>query len=69
MPSQTKNESKKIDDLKKDMVDIHDAPSMTTDWGQTVSDPEHWLKAASNERIGGHLLEDQIARERVGWWS
>ena len=61
-------ENKKIADLKKDVKDSHSKQPQTTDYGVKVADLDHWLKVVDEEKnkVGPSLLEDQIARERVG---
>jgi len=58
-------ESDKIKDLHRDMIDVHSSRSMTTDFGQKVSNTDHWLKVATEKYTGPHLLEDQQAREKA----
>lgn len=52
-------------DLQKDTVDVNTKQHMTTDYGIKISDPDHWLRVASDSSTGPMLLEDQIAREKV----
>jgi len=58
-------ESDKIKDLHRDMIDVHSSRSMTTDFGQKVSNTDNWLKIATEKHTGPHLLEDQQAREKA----
>lgn len=55
----------KFADMAKDTVDLHDKQHMTTDYGIKISDPDHWLRVANDQKTGPMLLEDQIAREKV----
>ncbi|KAJ5675723.1 Catalase A [Penicillium macrosclerotiorum] len=55
----------KIADMQKDTVELNDKHHMTTDYGIKISDPDHWLRVASDSRTGPMLLEDQIAREKI----
>jgi hypothetical protein len=55
----------KFADLQKDTVELNDKDHMTTDYGIKISDPDHWLRVASEKNTGPTLLEDQIAREKV----
>ncbi|KAJ5659208.1 hypothetical protein N7507_005659 [Penicillium longicatenatum] len=55
----------KFADMEKDTVDAHTQQHMTTDHGVKISDPDHWLKVASDSNTGPSLLEDQIAREKI----
>lgn len=43
--------------------------TMTTDHGTKVDDVDHWLKIVGEKGHGPSLLEDQIARERVGYFG
>lgn len=56
----------KLADLAKDTTN-YDASQhkMTTDWGNKVSNTDHWLTASSEDLIGPSLLEDNHAREKV----
>jgi catalase len=61
--------NKKIADLEKNKKNQHDTKqNTTTDWGAKVSDVDHWLKIVDEKgnRVGPSLLEDEVARERVG---
>ena len=58
-------ESDKIKDLHRDMIDVYSSRSMTTDFGQKVSNTDNWLKFATEKHTGPHLLEDQQAREKA----
>lgn len=60
-----KAEDGKFVDMQKDTVDVHAKQHMTTDYGIKISDPDHWLRVASDSSTGPSLLEDQIAREKV----
>jgi catalase len=55
----------KFADLQKDTAELNDKDHMTTDYGIKISDPDHWLRVASEKNTGPTLLEDQIAREKV----
>ena len=55
----------KAADLLKDTVELNDKDHKTTDYGIKISDPDHWLRVASEKNTGPTLLEDQIAREKV----
>lgn len=56
---------KKLVDLDQDTVNVHTKQPQTTDHGVGVSDPDHWLRVANEQRTGPMLLEDQIAREKI----
>jgi hypothetical protein len=58
-------ESDKVKDLHRDMIDVYSSRSMTTDFGQKVSNTDNWLKFATEKHTGPHLLEDQQAREKA----
>ena len=58
-------ESDKVKDLHRDMIDVYSSRSMTTDFGQKVSNTDNWLKIATEKHTGPHLLEDQQAREKA----
>jgi catalase len=57
--------SKKINDLKADMVHPSDKDLMTSDFGVRQSNTDNWLSASSNDKKGPLLLEDNWAREKV----
>lgn len=56
----------KTADLAKDTVDANTKCPMTTDYGIKISNPDNWLRVGSEKQTGPSLLEDQIAREKVG---
>jgi catalase len=58
----------KIADLKRNIKDSHSSQINTTDYGAKISDLDHWQKPVdqNGNKIGPHLLQDQIAREKVG---
>lgn len=60
----------KQEDLARDTVDLSGESQgklpMTTDYGIKIADPDHWLRVADAKRTGPSLLEDPIAREKVG---
>lgn len=60
-------DNKKIADLQKNIKDSHSKQNTTTDYGAKVPDVDHWLKIVDEkgDKIGPHLLEDHIGRERV----
>ena len=58
-------ESAKIQNFQHNMKDVHSGQPMTTDYGIKISNPDNWLKIASSQATGPHLLEDQVAREKV----
>jgi catalase len=58
---------KKAADLSRDSVDVHTKTKFTTDHGVPVSNTDHWLKVVNEKTSGPSLLEDQIAREKVGY--
>ena len=64
-PEAKGTESDKVKDLHRDMIDVHSSRSMTTDFGQKVSNTDNWLKIATEKHTGPHLLEDQQAREKA----
>lgn len=56
----------KLADLAKDTVDSADANArLTTDWGNKVSNTDHWLAISNDDRYGPSLLEDGHGREKV----
>ncbi|KAK2460639.1 hypothetical protein APHAL10511_007109 [Amanita phalloides] len=57
--------SEKIQDLKRDTVDIKPDSILTTDHGVKISDTDNWLKVSDGKSGGPSLLEDQIAREKI----
>jgi catalase len=65
----------KIQDLQRNIQDTVKATSdglgQTTDHGVKIPETDHWLKIVNPEtgNIGPALLEDQIAREKVGGGS
>ncbi|KAL2871630.1 catalase catA [Aspergillus lucknowensis] len=61
--SATKN--KKLVDIEAETVNAHTKHHQSTDHGVGITDPDHWLRAASEQRPGPMLLEDQIAREKI----
>lgn len=61
----TKAADGKLADMQKDTVEVNGKQNMTTDYGIKISDPDHWLRVASDQNTGPTLLEDQIAREKV----
>ncbi len=63
----TMDENKKTADLQRNTKDQHSNQATTTDFGAKVSDLDHWLKIVDEKgnKIGPHLLEDEVARERV----
>ena len=57
----------KLADLAKDTVNYDESKhKMTTDWGNKVSNTDHWLSASTDDRYGPALLEDGHGREKVG---
>ncbi len=64
----TMTDNKKIADLKRNTKDSHSDQINTTDYGAKIPDLDHWQKPVdqNGNKIGPHLLQDQIARERVG---
>lgn len=52
-------------DMQKDTVEVNDKQHMTTDNGIKISDPDHWLLVADENKTGPSLLEDHIARQQV----
>ena len=56
----------KSEDLSRDTHDSTDTSArITTDWGQRVSNTDHWLSVSNEERQGPALLEDGHGREKV----
>ena len=56
----------KIESIANDIVDIKDAkPGITTDFGVPVPNTDQWLKASDGNNVGPHLMEDNIAREKI----
>lgn len=58
-------ENKKLADLEADTVNGISKQPQATDHGVGITDPDHWLRIASEQRTGPSLLEDQIAREKI----
>jgi len=60
--------NKKIADLHRNIKDGNSKQTNTTDFGCPVADLDNWLRVSNDETnyVGPALLEDQIARERVG---
>ncbi len=57
----------KLADMSKDMVNSDDTNArITTDWGNKVSNTDHWLSVSTEEKYGPALLEDGHGREKVG---
>ncbi|KAK2460640.1 hypothetical protein APHAL10511_007110 [Amanita phalloides] len=54
----------KLEDLKRDIVDIKPDSILTTDHGVRIRDTDNWLKVSDGD-TGPSLLEDQIAREKI----
>lgn len=60
-------ENAKLSDLAKDTTNYDESRhKMTTDWGNKVSNTDHWLAATTEDRQGPGLLEDGHGREKVG---
>lgn len=57
--------NKKLEDLEQHVYDVQNPQHMTTDFGHKVSNTDNWLKVGSKDHVGAHLLEDQVAREKV----
>lgn len=59
----------KINDLAQNTKDSSQSSfKMTSDYGASISDTDHWLKVVNPQNPNGHgpsLLEDQFAREKV----
>ena len=56
----------KLADMAKDTVDSADTNArLTTDWGNKVSNTDHWLAVSNDDRYGPSLLEDGHGREKV----
>lgn len=64
----------KLDNLARDTYDSTDKNArICTDWGQKVSNTDHWLSVSNEDRIGPALMEDGHGREKVPkniytWW-
>jgi len=57
----------KLADMSKDMINSEDSNArITTDWGNKVSNTDHWLSVSTEEKYGPALLEDGHGREKVG---
>ncbi|MBE3041617.1 catalase [Candidatus Bathyarchaeota archaeon] len=61
----TATKNKKLVELQADTVDGTLKQPQTTDHGVGITDPDHWLRVATEQRSGPSLLEDQIAREKI----
>ena len=58
--------SQKVNDLQKDLKDVHDKNwRITTDYGVKQADTDDWLKVVNEDKPGPMLLEDPFAREKV----
>jgi catalase len=61
--------NEKILDMWGNTVSVEKSGNrQTTDAGVKVEDTDHWLKIVGGEKQGPGLLEDQIGRERVGFF-
>ena len=58
--------NKKLEDMEKDVYNVHKPQHMTTDVGHKVSNTDKWPKVGSKDHVGAHILEDQVAHEKVG---
>lgn len=54
----------KAQDLARETVDVNER-GLTTDFGTRIADTDHWLKLSGPGQTGPHLLEDQVAREKI----
>lgn len=58
----------KLADMSKDTVNSQDSNArITTDWGQKVSNTDHWLAVSTEDKYGATLLEDGHGREKVSF--
>ena len=56
----------KLETLARDTYDSHDTNArISTDWGQRVSNTDHWLTISNENRVGPSLIEDGHGREKV----
>lgn len=56
----------KLADMSRDFVNSEDQNArITTDFGQKVSNTDHWLAVSSEDRYGATLLEDTHGREKI----
>ena len=59
-------ENPKLADMARDTIDSGDTNArITTDWGNKVSNTDHWLAVSNEDRYGPSLLEDGHGREKV----
>ena len=57
----------KLADLSRDTTNYDQSKDkMTTDWGNKVSNTDHWLAVSTDDSYGPSLLEDGHGREKVG---
>ena len=59
------SQTTKTQDLARNTLDGNSKHTMTTDFGVKVNNTDNWLKIANEDKTGPHILEDQIAREKV----
>ena len=59
-------DNEKLKDLSKDTTNYDESKhKMTTDWGNKVSNTDHWLAVSTDDKYGPSLLEDGHGREKV----
>lgn len=52
--------------LAENTVEHDPKTQMTTDFGAKINNTDDWLRVTTNDKTGPMLLEDPIAREKVG---
>ena len=62
----TAPQNPKLADLAKDTTHYDSSKEkLTTDWGNKVSNTDHWLSVSTEDKQGPALLEDGHGREKV----
>ena len=57
--------SKKVSDMKSDIVEPTSSDFLTSDFGVKSTSHDIWLSASTGDRKGPQLLEDNFGREKV----
>lgn len=64
--NETSTDNPKLADIAKDTVNSANTNArLNTDWGQKISNTDHWLAVSNEDRYGPTLLEDGHGREKV----
>ena len=60
------SDNPKLAEMSRDFVNSEDQNArITTDFGQKVSNTDHWLAVSNDDSYGPTLLEDTHGREKV----